>query len=405
MTAHAVRSTLRDGIGWSIVDLGGIRHLFAVADLRGPGTFPEQLDRSLEAVRAAFAGEGAERSIIQQSVFLDDPGRIEACRQRVEAFYGPDLPATHYVPQPPCDGASAAVEAFGIVPGAGATIERPNPHVVLARYGGMTWVHCADVTPPQGANGVFDGASGAFHRMRALLDEVGAPFDRVLRTWLYLGGIVAREGETLRYHELNRARADFYQHIPFLTDLLPAGVRGPVYPASTGIGAEGRGLALGALAVLADRKDVAAVPLENPRQTAAYEYDACHGLKSPKFSRAMALVRGREAVIFVSGTASITHSETRHVGAASAQTRETLENIAALISEENLRRHGLPGFGASLRGMGWIRVYVKRREDYPTVRAICEEAWGDLPAAYVLADVCRPELLVEIEAAAFSHSV
>ena len=78
----------------------------------------------------------------------------------------------------------------------------------------------------------------------------------------------------------------------------------------------------------------------------------------------MALSCGQYATIFVSGTASITASETRHVGDAAAQTDETLDNIAALISEENLCRHGLPGLGTALDGLGLVRVYIKRQEDY-----------------------------------------
>ena len=162
---------------------------------------------------------------------------------------------------------------------------------------------------------------------------------------------------------------------------------------------------LSAMALVTERKDIVAVPLENPRQTAAYDYGACYSPNSPKFSRAMALSCGPFATIFVSGTASITHSETRHVGDAVAQTQETLENIAALISEENLCRHGLPGLGTSLESLGLVRVYVKRQEDYAKTRAVCEKYMGDLPTIYAVADVCRPELLVEIEAVAFSRKV
>ena len=54
--------------------------------------------------------------------------------------------------------------------------------------------------------------------------------------------------------------------------------------------------------------------------------------------------------IFISGTASITDSETRHIDDAAAQTDETLNNIEALIGEENLGRHGLPGLFVRTRG-------------------------------------------------------
>jgi enamine deaminase RidA (YjgF/YER057c/UK114 family) len=145
------------------------------------------------------------------------------------------------------------------------------------------------------------------------------------------------------------------------------------------------------------------VPLENPRQTAAYRYGARYSPQSPKFSRAMTVTCGPYAMIFVSGTASITASETRHDGDAAAQTRETLDNIAALIAEENLARHGLPGRGTTLDGIGLARVYVKRMNDYERVRAVCEERLGELPTVYAVADVCRPDLLVEIEGMALSR--
>jgi enamine deaminase RidA (YjgF/YER057c/UK114 family) len=160
---------------------------------------------------------------------------------------------------------------------------------------------------------------------------------------------------------------------------------------------------MSAIALVTERSDILAVPLENPRQVAAFDYGAQYSPASPKFSRAMALSCGTYATIFVSGTASITHSETRHVGDPAAQTHETLDNIAALISEENLAAHGLPGLGTSLEGLGLVRVYVKRREDYGVIRAACQRRLGELPTIYAVADVCRPELLVEIEGMAFSQ--
>ena len=51
-----------------------------------------------------------------------------------------------------------------------------------------------------------------------------------------------------------------------------------------------------------------------------------------------------------------------------------------------------------------VRVYIKHQEDYAKVRAVCEELLGELPTIYAEADVCRPELLVEIEGVAFSSS-
>src|SRR5208337_5161313 len=146
-------------------------------------------------------------------------------------------------------------------------------------------------------------------------------------TWFYLGGIVDCDGPQQRYQELNRARTDFFRNIHFLNGRACVASSGRVYPASTGIGTTSRGIVLSAIALVSDRSDIRAVPLENPRQTAAYDYAATHSPQSPKFSRAMVLSCGTYATIFISGTASITHSQTRHPGDAIRQTEETLENI------------------------------------------------------------------------------
>jgi enamine deaminase RidA (YjgF/YER057c/UK114 family) len=337
-------------------------------------------------------------------VFVPSVNLIEECRHIMRDFYGSDMPATSYVPQPPCEGKLLAIEALGIGRAPGEVeIERVSEQLVIARHNHIAWCHCAEVVPRDCNGSVYDASLDALQQIRSLLASVNIPFEEIVRTWLYLGGIVEDEGPTQRYKELNRARTDFYQDIHFLADRVPPGRKGRVFPASTGIGTEGRRVMMSAIALATDRKDIIAVPLENPRQTAAFDYADHYSPKSPKFCRAMALSCGNYATIFVSGTASITDSETWHVGDAVAQTHETLDNIAALICEENLCYHGLPGLGASLDGLGLVRVYIKRAEDYASVRAACEKRLGELPTICAMADVCRPELLVEIEGIAFSR--
>ena len=50
-----------------------------------------------------------------------------------------------------------------------------------------------------------------------------------------------------------------------------------------------------------------------------------------------------------------------------------------------------------------VRVYIQRTGDYTNIRAACKNRLGELPTIYAMADVCRPDLLVEIEGIAFSH--
>ena len=165
----------------------------------------------------------------------------------------------------------------------------------------------------------------------------------------------------------------------------------------------GSGLVASCMALETRREDVLLLPLENPHQTPAYAYDPEHSPQSPKFSRALALVLGDYVTTWVSGTASIVDSESRHLGDPEKQTEQTIDNIERLISADNFTSHGLKGAGASLRDLAKIRVYLKRAEDLAKCRAICERRFGSVPTIYAVADICRPELLVEIEGVAFSR--
>jgi len=68
-----------------------------------------------------------------------------------------------------------------------------------------------------------------------------------------------------------------------------------------------------------------------------------------------------------------------------------------------MQRHGLPGLGGTLDDLAIARVYVKRQQDCAAVRALCRSQLGGAPTICAVADVCRPDLLVEIEGMAFTR--
>ncbi len=370
------------------------------------GTLEEQARDALRTIERVSQEEGTRGSIVHQAVFLSDKDRIDECRQIMRKFYGHELPATTYIPQHPCDGKLLSIEALGVGCRQGEVqILRCAENLVITRHSGVSWIHVGQVLPDAGDAGVYGRSLSAFRKMHEVLKRAGVDFSQVVRTWLYLGDIVGPEADTQRYKELNRARTDYYEGICFGAGHLPPGINGAVYPASTGIGTDNHDILMSCIAIATDRDDLTIVPLENPLQTSAFDYSCHYGPKSPKFARALALASGQCATIFVSGTASITDSESRFLDDPGRQTHQTLDNIAALISEHNFDRHHMPGLGATLDDLALVRVYIKRQEDYQAIRAVCEARLGELPTIYAVADVCRPELLVEIEGIAFSHRV
>ena len=395
-------TNLPAGAGCSYVDLGdSVRLALMITPCRS-GKIREQVREVLTVIRTVLEKQPLPMAVTVQTVFLKDARDRAKCERGFAEFYGPSLPVTNFVLQPPCGGAALAVELWAIA-GKGVRVEHFGPQALAVSYDSVRWVYCAGVAPGPSVRGVYRQALDALRRLCASLADAGSGFERVVRTWFYLGSITGPEAEVQRYHELNRARTDFYHDIRFHCSSLATNGPGGVYPASTGIGASGRGLVASCMALEAYRDDVFLLPLENPQQTPAYTYGPNHSPQSPKFSRAVALVMGDYLTTWVSGTASIVDSESLHLGDPEKQTVQTIDNIERLIAADNFASHGLKGAGARLQDLAKIRVYLKRPEDLVKCRAICERRFGPVPAIYAVADICRPELLVEIEGVAFSR--
>ena len=205
----------------------------------------------------------------------------------------------------------------------------------------------------------------------------------LIRIWNYLPEINAQAGGDERYRHFNSARQMAFRKSGRAT-------MGTV-PAACALGSPaGSPLSIYFLAARRPAKMI-----ENPRQTSAYHYPPKFGRHSPIFSRACVWGESGRARLFVSGTASIVGHETIHRGDVVAQTRETILNIGALLQEANR----IVGAGHySLNGLKF-KVYVRKPSDLPAIEATLSELLNpSAPIVYLQADVCREDLLVEIEA-------
>lgn len=218
------------------------------------------------------------------------------------------------------------------------------------------------------------------HAYERLLSHVAAsPEPHLLRIWNYLDAINAGAGDTERYRLFCSARARC-----MATHGLDR------YPAATAIGHHGpRRLQVYALSAARD-----GAPLENPRQVSAWAYPRQYGPTAPSFARAMQLPGGGLAI---SGTAAVIGHASHHADDVTAQANEAVANLHAL-----LQRAALPAFDASSP----LKVYVRHPEDVPAVRAVLAQRL-DSAVPYVLlhGDICRRELLVEIDGWRFNPVV
>ncbi|MBX7208257.1 MAG: hypothetical protein K1X78_08115 [Verrucomicrobiaceae bacterium] len=399
---HAVPPCVLGNQHHTTIGYDGVKRVALMVTPEGGGDFRDQVWEAITTMRTILRQQNEPMVLTVQTVFVDSAANVPKVRKLFEAYHGDHMPLTLFVVQPPCDGRVIAIEAWAISTRT-TKVEFLSPRLITVEHDGLRWIYASGGSLRLEGRSAYEQAVDAFEGMNAVLAEAGATFDDVLRTWLYQGGITEIEGDIERYRELNRARTDFFAHVPFHSRKLAHGRNGhAIYPASTGIGTLGQGLITECLALQTKRDDVQMLPLENPLQTPSFDYPEHYSPKTPKFARAMALRMGDHVTTWVSGTASIVNSETVHKGDIEKQTDQTLTNIERLIDADNFARLGWSDAGATLDDLAKVRVYVKHHDDYEKCRAVCERRLGRIPAIYAQADVCRPDLLVEIEGVAFS---
>jgi 2-iminobutanoate/2-iminopropanoate deaminase len=125
----------------------------------------------------------------------------------------------------------------------------------------------------------------------------------------------------------------------------------------------------------------------------AYDY-----AKPSSFVRGMRLDLGSLVVLLISGTASIDEKgETVHVGDFRLQCRRTLKNITGLLEAEGATWHDIVRTTCYMRDID--RDYAAFNEERTAFYA--EQKLDPVPASTgIQAKLCRPELLIEIEAIA-----
>src|SRR5215469_12042446 len=125
----------------------------------------------------------------------------------------------------------------------------------------------------------------------------------------------------------------------------------------------------------------------------AYAYS-----KPSSFSRGMRIDLNGLTILLISGTASIDENgKSVHIGDFRAQMRRTLDNITGLLEREGCTWPDIVRTSCYLRDID--RDYEAFNEE--RTRFYQEQGLDSLPASTVIeAKLCRPELLVEIEAIA-----
>ena len=243
--------------------------------------------------------------------------------------------------------------------------------------------------------------------------QAQSPCPHLLRMWNYFDDINAGEGDAERYKQFCIGRAAAFAAAPFAaapffaaTPLAAAASRPAARPASTAgkRAAAERDRFPAATAI--GRRDgshilqiywlaarVPGIALENPRQMSAYRYPRAYGPASPTFSRAMLAPPG---LLLISGTASIVGHASQHSGSLRDQLDETLANLASLFERGTALEPALARLGTRAR----LKVYLRDGASANLAAAhLAERLPLGAQCLMLEADICRAELLVEVDCA------
>ena len=217
---------------------------------------------------------------------------------------------------------------------------------------------------------------------RAVIESLDTVGRHPARFWNFIPEIGATMVDGLdRYMVFNAGRHDAY-----------GDQRGALGTASA-VGIKGADLSIHCLAL-----EETGTPVENPRQTPAWQYSARYGPLPPCFSRATIVGLGGRRTLLIGGTASVVGEDSRHSGEFDAQMEEILLNLDALIR----RAEGHTNGGNSpLHRLVDLRVYVTSAAQAERAREMLVSSCPRARTITVaLAQICRPELLVEVEGVA-----
>lgn len=346
------------------------------------------------------------RNILKQTVFIraENNTNYAEIKQRLTNILNEScdsvVPPTSFIGQPPEGNKLVAFEVIVAVNHSTDfeiqhKISGDNKYIVI-RNGNFKEVYASGLTSSDLFMGAGKQSNNVFGKVKTILEKEGLEFSDIVRQWNYIENIVGvtSENQNLKqnYQIFNDVRSDYYKTSSFKNG----------YPAATGIGMSVGGVIIDFIAV-SSSKDISIHSIKNPHQVDAHQYSVevligenSAQKTSPKFERAKVLSNDTVNEIFISGTAAIVGQNTIHQQEIANQIITTIQNINNLISSNNLKTNGV-SITRSIKAPSYIRIYIKNMEDIPEARKICDEYFKDVPALYLVSDICRDNLAVEIE--------
>ena len=328
-------------------------------------TFKEQVDCLMEAYDQLMQGEMKGAVAVFKRFFVSDAANQANYLQALHAERS-DC-ALSIIEQPPLDGTKIALWVY---------IQRGVQTKALAngiyevKHGAYRHLWMA---------GACNQASNSEYQMRLLFNDYVMQLlengcclaDNCIRTWIFVQNV------DVNYAGVVKARNEVFatQNLTDKTHFI----------ASTGIAGRHANpkvlVQMDAYAVDGINKEQVHYLYAPTHLNPTYEYGV-------SFERGTYVDYGDRRQVFISGTASINNKgEIMYPGDIRQQTLRMWENVETLLKEAE----------CTFEHVAHLLVYLRDIADYTIVREMFEERFPNIPKVFLLAPVCRPGWLVEME--------
>lgn len=198
-------------------------------------------------------------------------------------------------------------------------------------------------------------------------------YEHLIRFWNYLPAINVGPGDEENYKIFCTGRLNAFRS-QTINDL--------AFPSASAVGHLTEGIAICAIV-----SKHAGVHFSNSRQVEAYQYPRQYGYSRPSFARATRFGIKAPHLFFISGTASILGHETVYKDDLIGQLETTRANIEHLLEKTD----------KSISSLNTMKVYVRHERDLAATKEKLAADYPGVDTLFVQADICRDDLLVEIE--------
>jgi chorismate lyase/3-hydroxybenzoate synthase len=270
-------------------------------------------------------------------------------------------------------------DRFGVAQGIGREV-RPGTFVGVAHGQGVALITVRIAGAAGLSADAFEGAARAAYE--AIAAELRAlPARHPVRFWNHIPGIHRRAADGRDWYMVfNAGRFAAFETWYGGVDAFDRSIA-----TATGVGHAGSDFVVHCLASETPGRAVA-----NPRQVQSFRYSRKFGPVPPCFARATVLGNA----VLVGGTASIRGEETLHGGNMAGQVEETVANLTAVVRKAADDVEEQVTFGRYRE----LRIYAPKLTAATQLETEIRHAFPNVTRVEIIeADLCRPDLLVEIE--------